>query len=71
MVLNSDEVILDIYSLISIWFIRIIRGLDAAEQYKVRLQERKNFKLLARYAIIMGIGAILVVICEGTQLFGK
>ena len=71
MVLNSDEIILDIYSLISILFIRIIQGLDAAELYKVRIQERKNFKLLARYAIIMGIGAFLVVLCEGTQLFAK
>lgn len=67
--LEREKPILDIYSLFSIWWSRIFRGATYANQERKRILKTKDFKLLAKVALAIGIFGLAFSIVEAISIF--
>ena len=64
--LVMQKKVLDIYTIIIIWFIRMIQGQEISASYRDRIYTTRNFKFYGVYFIISGILFLLFVLIVNT-----
>jgi hypothetical protein len=62
MMLTRGKQVLDIYTILVLWFIRLVRGQETSKNYRERILSTRNFKFYGVYYIFGGILLLLIVL---------
>lgn len=69
--LDSEKPILHLFDYPSIWLAQLFSRSDTSDNVRRRILETRDFKLLARTSIFVGVAGLFISVYIATQLFGK